>query len=178
MLNLLPEQNKRELAHEYAIRLVALSLFFLATLGVIASTVLAPSLFLSSQKVKLTAEHEERLKKEIALRGKDNLTALLKKEEEKVAVLGEKEVSPYAHELIIAITKHAENGIKLTDISLKRSEGGSRPVSVTGKAPKRDALLVFARALEHDAHFSKVTVPVSNFAAAENIDFSILVESK
>ena len=65
--------------------------------------------------------------------------------------------------------------IKITDIAYESRSpdelAQARKVSIEGTAPSRSALLSFRRALEDDANFQSVDLPISNFIKGSNIQF-------
>ncbi|KKT45248.1 MAG: hypothetical protein UW34_C0001G0007 [Parcubacteria group bacterium GW2011_GWA2_44_15] len=177
MFNLLPQEEQLEITKEYRLRLSAVALLFLALLGVIAIIALTPSLFLLYQKEKIAINSDTALKKEIALGNKNDFSDILKLAGKKTVALATDIQTSYFYELIENITVNKTSDIKITGVSIKRADGESRDIVITGKAKNREALLSFARVLERDKVFANVTVPVSNFAPAYDIDFSILAKT-
>lgn len=178
MFNLLPQPEKRELSKEYRLRLAAMSLFLLGFLGIFAFITFSPSYFLSSQKERETRLLAETLKRDSALGSREELTAILKLADKETKLL--KAFKPVSHtfELVDDVTENKTSRIKIMGLRINRNDDGSRNVAVIGKAVNRDALLSFVRVLEQEEDFSSVTVPVSNFAGAEDINFSILIKAK
>ena len=64
--------------------------------------------------------------------------------------------------------------IKITEISYQNNSQTGEIIKISGKAPSREVLLSFRRALEDDAAFSKVDLPISNFC--KRIRYPILFE--
>lgn len=63
--------------------------------------------------------------------------------------------------------------IKITSITYSNTAQGGKKITIQGIAPSRERLLSFSQALENDAAFQKVDVPVSNFVQGQNIPFFI-----
>ncbi len=178
MFNLLPNQEKKLREREYRLRLVTVSLLLFGALGTIASVLLIPSFVVSSQKEKLAILENESLKKEIASRSQDNLSEILKVAGDQVKALDVGSRIPYGFELVSDVVSSKTFKIKLYGMDISRSEDAKRVVKLTGRASDREALLSFARILEKGTNFSRVDVPVSNFADESNIDFFISLNVK
>lgn len=178
MFNLLPQQEQSDLARDYRLRFAAIGLLLFGLLGVVSLAALTPSIFLSYQKAEVSLKAEELLKRDIALRSEDNLTDILKFAEKQVFVLGSASSSPYVHELVADVILNKTPQIKIAGIHAVRDGGGHIDLTVTGRARDRDTLLEFVKILERERVFTEVTVPVSNFAAAADINFSILAKVK
>lgn len=177
MFNLLPQEEQRLLDREYRLRLAATGLFFFAALSVIASIFMLPSLTLLSGKESLALKSRDSLKKEVALMSSDD-RGVLAIAAKKVAALSAKTPTLSFHELITDITGARMAGVKITGLSIKRGDKDSFDAVISGIAADRDTLLSFARNLQNNKIFSTVTVPVSNFAPASDINFSISAKTK
>lgn len=178
MFNLLPQKEKNEVAKEYRLRFAVISLILFGCLGGLALIALIPSYFLSYQKESAVRKLDEVLKREIALGSKDELSGVVKLAEKEAKAVKALQPATYVYELIDDVVRNKSSKIKVTGLRIVRNEDETRDLAVTGKAENRDALLSFVRTLEREKSFSLVTVPVSNFADAENINFSILVKAK
>ena len=179
MFNLLPQEEKSAIDREYRLRFTAVGLFFLASLCIVASISLIPSLFLSYQKDQAVVKRYKDLEREISLTTKDDLSNTLKLMSKKAAALVLATSTPYSYELVGDITTNKTAGIRIMGINIKRLQNGSRDVAIVGKAKDRETLLSFARMLEQKQQiFASVTVPVSNFASPVDINFSIIAKTK
>lgn len=178
MFNLLPQEEQSMLVKEDRLRLVAVTLFFLGALGVIALTALFPSFFLSYQKEIATLARGEMLKREIELQSKDDLSEILKFTEEKVVALSQNGSGPLVYELVADIIRSKTSDIQITGVSFKQAEDSGRNIIIIGQARNRDALRTFEQTLRRVKAFGIVTVPPSNFADAEDIRFSILIKAQ
>ncbi len=63
--------------------------------------------------------------------------------------------------------------IKITQITYELDPKGGKKVNINGLAPSRERLLLFRVALEDNAAFQKVDLPISNFVKGSNIKFSL-----
>ena len=111
-------------------------------------------------------------------RSKDRLADTLSFTAKEIKVLSTVGSAAYSYELISEVIQNKTEEVKLTGIRVSRGESDASDIVVTGEARDRDTLLSFVRILEKEKSFSSVTVPVSNFAAAADINFSILIKAK
>lgn len=177
MLNLLPQQDKKEVVTEQWLRFSVVTLFFLSALGIFGTTLLSSSFFLSREKEASATRQNETLEKDIARESGDRSVEILKNAAHKAsALMAAADADPGAYELVQTVVGHRPSSIKITGIAVKSTASGGRTLSITGEARDRDALLAFSHTLESEKAFSSVSVPVSNFAEAEDINFSILVD--
>jgi hypothetical protein len=178
MFNLLPQNEKSNLEHEYRLRFAVVGLFLFCSLGTVAFIALIPSFFLSHQKESVIAESYALLNKDEALGSKSKLEEVLAVTEKEVKALKTAIPVSYAYELIADVIHAKPADIKVSGIRITKNKTGSRSLALIGQANDRESLLAFARSLEQEKDFVKVTVPVSNFVEAENINYSIVVDSK
>ena len=178
MFNLLPQQDQHDLVSDYRLRFAATALLFFCLLGIIALAALAPSYLVSHQKEIYAKNNVAVLKLDSVERSKDRLADTLAFTAKEIKVLETDNPSVYSYELIAEIIQNKTEAIKITGIRVARDGGTGRDITVTGVARDRDTLLSFVRILEHEKVFEKVTVPVSNFAAAVDINFSIFIKVK
>jgi Tfp pilus assembly protein PilN len=66
---------------------------------------------------------------------------------------------------------HLPKGIFLYSISINRGNG--KDITVRGTARTREGLVAFVDALDRSSRFTGATLPVTQFAQRENIDFSL-----
>lgn len=177
MYNLLPQQEQRWLVREYRLRLAALSLFFLTAIAALSVVALIPSLFLSFTKVSLTTGIEKALQNDPTFQSKDNSSAVLRIAAAKVTALQSTAYKPYSYELIGDVMRLKPPTIRITSLHIERTASG-HTLNIAGRAEDRDALLGFTRTLGTEKVFSDVKLPVSSFAAATDINFSLMIEAK
>ncbi len=177
MFNLLPQQDRRELLNDYRLRFAVAAMLLFGSLGIIALVALAPSFLVSYQKEVLTQKNVLSLQADIDARSKDHFSDILAFTAQEVKALGAVSPTLYTYELVEEVIHSKTEEIKITGIQVTADKGG-RDITVTGQARDRDALLSFVRILEQQKVFAGVTVPVSNFAAAADINFSVLIKAK
>ena len=178
MFNLLPQQDQRDLVSDSRLRFSVVGLLLFGSLGTVALIALAPSFLVSYQKEVLTQKNITFLKEEIALRSKDSLSDTLAFATKEIGVLGVASSTLYAYELVADVIRSKTDSIKITGIQVTRANNGNSGITVMGQADDREALLEFKRVLDNDKVFESVAVPPANFAAAADINFSILIKTK
>lgn len=171
MFKLIPDEKKKMLEHEYALRrgaVILCSLIFILTISMVG---IFPTFLLSNMK---NANVHERI---------DKLNATPLSEED--AALKEwyeginrrlKYLSPnldkdQPSEFIEATLKEKLSGIQIIDLTYV-----SEPkvvLSLNGIAKDRQALISFQDALNASDRYGEVTLPVSNLAKDKDISFQI-----
>ena len=171
MINLIPNEKKKEKIRNFYFRFAVVSLSALGSALFIAAIAILPAFILSSVKknsaLKLQAETAQSgsMESQALLEIKDLTTELdLLDKSKKDKYLVSKEV-------ISAIILKKMPDIKITEIAYENNLGEGKKVNLRGRAPSRERLLLFRRALEGDPAFSKVDLPISNFIKGSNIEF-------
>lgn len=178
MLNLLPQAKQKALKREYVSRLAAVALFAIAALFCFAIAAFLPAFFLAHKQEAALISQNGFLKKEIESVRKESPSRILKETLKRAEALQNATSSPRVHELILAVLKEKPRAISLTGFESRLGESGKQTMTLRGRALNRNALLSFSKSLEDKNEFSKVDVPVSNFAASEDLSFSIFMEVK
>lgn len=178
MFNLLPQSDQRNLVFDYRLRFAVVGLLLLSALEVIALLALTPSFLLSYHNGVLAQKNINLLKAEIVQRSKDHLSDTLTFTAKEISALGVTNSTAYSYELVADIIHSKTEAIKITSVHITTVEDGKRGITLTGQAPDRDSLVSFVKVLKQEGAFHEVTVPVSNFAAASDINFSILIKTK
>ncbi len=175
--NLLPQKEQDIVTREYKRRLLAFSFLLLSSLAFTAILALIPSYVLLSQKAAAAEKIDSALSSAVTALGKDSAAENLRQAGAEISLLARDPALLPAHELINAVIRDKTGNIVITGI---RVESGSlgRTITVLGKAADRNALVALADALKSDKSFSAVNVPMSNFTAASNLDFSLLISAK
>lgn len=176
MFNLLPQSERQIITREYRLRLAATCLLFFSLLCLVAIISLVPSLFLSSQIEKVVKDKFDLLNGELVTISKDNPQDVLAASAKKSDALLMSEDNKKTYEIFDEVIGNRTSGIKLVGINVRTSKTGVREITILGQAEDRESLLSYAKKLDETKSFSNVTVPVSNFAPAADIKFSILAK--
>lgn len=173
MINLLPENEKKNLDREYTFRLAAVSLGAVIGLSIIAIIVLLPVYVLAVYKGKVATivdapknqeatQAQEAFKKQI-----DDAKILMR-------VLRPEEAGTLPSMVIEVLSKHKTSQNTVSDVSYRRDANGTTVV-VRGVARTRDSLSRFTDALTQEPLIANVDVPVSNFAKDANIVYTFTI---
>lgn len=176
MLNLLPQEQKIGLEREYKTRRLLAWTTILLVILAISLLLLVPSYILSQTKtaeVKGQLEHTKNIL-DAELQPNDLTNDLTE------AARNARDMMPFTpKESVYSLIKLFESkpaSIKITNITYLEKKGDD-PTTMTlaGIAADRESLKAFGRLMEARAEFSKVDLPVSNFAKERNIDFNITI---
>ena len=179
MIDLLPEDQKKNVLREYRYRKYAVIFFCLFVVALITLLLFIPSYILAVYKnndanarfnvkpVETAVGTETSLKHEI-----DNANLDL-------TILGETgTTTPVLSEMISMISKDKTADNVVTSISYSVLDNGKIKVDVSGVAKSRDSLSAFANLLSLEKGIAKVDIPISNFAKDTDISFSFSINSK
>jgi hypothetical protein len=175
MINILPENEKKNIDREYQFRKIAVILFAVLGLIIIAIVALLPSYILAIYKSKtamLPIGVQDAVEKQVQFKRQlDDAKVLIR-------VLKPETNSQVPSEVIQLLAKHKTESITINDISIEKKKGAELGVIVKGVAQTRDSLSRFTDALMKETTIAKVDVPVSNFAKDSNIAYSFTITTK
>lgn len=174
-MNLLPEENKI-LFKKYYLRkfFTVLGILIFSTIAV-GNIVLIPMYsIILSYKSDLSAELAAYLKKDADLAG--SASALeIKKLNNRLNFVENYGNDKKLSVIFKDILDQKNSGIKITFFSYEKSkkQGDKDKVSLSGKAKKRDDLIVFENRLKKELVVGEVVSPVSNLIKDKDSDFSL-----
>ncbi len=174
MINLLPENNKKELDREYTYRHAVVALWSALALIVVALVVMVPAYILTLYKGMVetsTVPTDEIAKNEADFKKQLEETKLL------INVLKPKTGITLPSNVITLLDKHKTTKNTITSLTYVVSDAGTL-VDVRGIAKTRESLSVFTDALRKEGIITKVDVPVSNFAKDTNIAYTFSIQTK
>ncbi len=174
MINLIPNQEKKEKIKDFYFRLVIVFFVVLGFCFFVAFASILPSYFLSLVNKNVINAKLEMQKREPLLLTDQNSLAAIEDLKSKINLIESAEKNKYliSQKVINEIILQKINDIKITQLSYEDS-GGGKKISVRGIAGSRERLLLFRRALEDDITFKKVDLPISNFVKDSNIEFNL-----
>jgi hypothetical protein len=173
MINLIPNEEKKKMSKDFYLRLVTVFFVMLSISLLIASIVILPTYFLFS-------EEEDSINTKLELQNSESIPLLDQNTLIVIKDLGsklnlientQKNKFVFSQKVINEIILKKIPSIKITEISYQNNSQTGRKINISGKAPSREVLLSFRRALEDDVAFSKVDLPISNFVKGSNIEF-------
>ncbi len=177
MINLIPNQEKREMIKGFYYRLIVLFLVIASVSFLIAFVIILPSYFLSSIKVNLVNAKLEIQKSEPVPLPEEQTLAVIKDLSNKLTLIENARSDEFtiSKKVINAIVFKKMPNIKITGISYegdsKNNSPQSKKISIQGIAPSREVLLLFRQALEDSTFFKQVDLPISNFIKGSDIQF-------
>ena len=183
MINLLPEERKRELEHAHIIRVVSLYILVITSILFVGIVLLFPIYIMTSSKQAVVQSELDSLRS-FTKNSKEELDKIISDINSKLDVFADPTTKYYfSSDVVLPILSKANNGIKITSISYslegsKTNADGSltgtqREIIVSGTAKDRPALLDFQNSMRTVSLFKGVNVPISNYVSGSNISFSI-----
>lgn len=177
MFTLLPEKDMEIITREYRMRITAVSLVLLVIATVLAMVLLMPSFVLISSRQKIVTEKlsaiTESQKKLLA--GDPEIVA--RDSKELMATVSTRLKSIRFSEIFDRIIDHRTTGVRITSLNASIHDG-LPTIVVSGVASTRQTLSAFVKKLEADNAFSSISIPVSNFTKATNLEFAVSVVTK
>jgi hypothetical protein len=174
MINLIPNEEKKKMSKDFYLRLTTMSFTMLGVSLFAISIAMLPSYFIASTEKNIIDTKLEMQKKEISLPNQGTL-AIIGDLNNKLNLIANAEKSKfiYSERVLNEIILKKIPSIKITEISYQSDITLGTKISISGKAPSREVLLSFRKALESDVNFSQVDLPISNFVKGSNIVFSL-----
>jgi hypothetical protein len=175
MINLIPNQEKKRKVKDFYFRLAAVFITTLGFCAAVGAAALLPAYFLSAAELKVARDKLLAQQNEPPTEADQNLSALSSDLDRKLDRVEAAEKNKYSitRSIVNQIISRKMSDIKIIKFTYEKDGAGERKITVLGKAPSRERLLLFRRALEDDVTFKKVELPISNFVKGSNIEFSL-----
>ena len=173
MINLLPKQQKKELAQEFKFRLT-LSALTLSFIIVFMGLLFLTPLFFYARNHEVQLEEElirtrELTKNEITTEANE----IIKNVKIKVKSMGDYEHSFLVTEKVLdKVLSHTLGEVSLRKITYLEKDG-KKGVGLEGIAPSREVLKNFVYRLGSDTSLQNVTIPLSNYLKGADLQFTI-----
>lgn len=178
MINVLPEQQKKELKREYIFRLIATYFFLFGILSVLATLLLLPTYILSKSKESFLNNELVRLDEENPDLSLDELKNIISDINTKLVLLDSEENKIITQDVLSKFLLISRKNIEIHKIFYSRPEGKTQVLEVSGLAKDRSSLSQYKSALEESNLYTKVDLPISNFVEKVDINFNIKLELK
>jgi hypothetical protein len=174
MLNLLSKDQKKKIIREYRVRfwVVACSLFLAGE--VISLILLVPPYLTVKTRADILNSESASLKVKNLTTEITNLANIVQQTNNYLSVFDSSSTP-------VGVVAAFQNIVEVRDKSIRigsffyRTNNGQQQVVISGNADSRQSLLDFAKKLKNQPGVISADLPVSNFAQAQNIDFSINV---
>lgn len=177
MINLIPEQQKKNIQNEYYMYIARYALLHIALLACVSIVFLFPSYILSTSKRNAAQSEITSLKQGETFALAEELKNTTAKINEKLSIFPKNPIlSSVVSEVVIEVEKVLPQAVTLSGIRIVSNTEALRTVEVSGIARNRDTLLSFVGKLEKVPSFKGVTLPVSSYAKGSNISFSISLQ--
>lgn len=177
-MNLLPEEEKKNIRHEYLFRFFTVVSYFLSLSFLLGAFAVFPYFLSARTELDRTSEKTEALnvlnvnvstttEKIVAdfSRFSDRIKLL-------IPVTDSQNLAPIG--VLTNILAVKPEGVQITSFSyIGGAEVGGIKIVVLGVASNRDSLLLFKKELSATGDFSLVDLPVSNFSEKTDIEFTL-----
>jgi hypothetical protein len=172
MLNLLPKDQKNKIVREYRTRFWAI-VFALALAGEVISLILLvpPYLTVQTRVNILSSQAVDSKVKNLALETSD-LSDTIQQTNSYLNILNSSSTPTGATPAIQNISAVRGGSVKIGSF-FYRANNGQQQIVISGNASSRQSLLDFAKRLKGQPGVISADLPVSDFAQAQNINFSI-----
>lgn len=186
VINVLPTKEKKFIHRQYWLRLSTIMLNLTALIFTISSMLLFPSYFFSKLKENIVESRLEAFNKENPDLINNNVDKITSDINQKLKIL-DKETPSYqiSDEVLDSILLSRTKGITFSQIlfnkkTIKTTDSSKDVfvVNIHGVAINRDSLRNFKTALDDNASFSEVDLPISDFIEKSNLPFTISVTMK
>ena len=173
MINLIPNEEKKKIAHHFYSRLTILSFLMLGLCVWFAILALLPSYILSRAKENIIEQNLVIQKGEPVPILDQETSKAIENLDAKLTLVEQLQTNKFVvtERVINEIIKSKVADIKVTRISYESDEKNGKKIGISGEAVSREELLSFRQALESNKAFKDVTLPISNFVKGENIEF-------
>ncbi len=163
---------------EFRMRATVLFIWTLGMAALAAGIALLPSYFLASVKEKAASARLEAQSREAVPVADQRTMDIIRDVNAKIALVerGDENDFSVSEKLLTVIVRKMPD-IKITRLSFEDDAADGKVLSVEGRAPSRERLLLFRRALEDDDSFKKVDLPISNFVRGSDIQFYVELTS-
>lgn len=175
LTNLLPIDKVRATSRDYFLRLATVALVAVAVLVLIHGALLAPTYLYLSEEVKTRQAHFEGLSASLASSEEraihERLSSLAGQAEQLLATTN----TPTATAAIREVLSLPRGGVAVTGITISPVTGAEGQMRIMGIAPTRESLRKYSQALATLPFVSRADLPLSVYAAENDITFSIAI---
>lgn len=176
MRNLLPTENTRTLLGEYYARLAIVGGLLLSLALVVGILSLTPSFLSLNTQERILIDQMRFADNRLAEEGGDVPGAALEQARREIAFLEAHTAESYISSRIAALLNERPEGIRVTSISFRASEGdGASSLTLSGVSATRENLIAFKQQMEKQTDFESVRLPVSNLAEERDLPFSVII---
>jgi Tfp pilus assembly protein PilN len=171
MVNILPENARRELKTAYYMRLAAFSLCALAAAVIAGGALLVPAYLLAKNEADAAGRVDAALAQSLSIKEKEGPGKTLAVFTEELNLLNRYDYRALMPQLFSSVLAELGDGITLSKISFTFSSDTEGKAALSGRSKTRSDLVAFVNALQKNPLFQGVSVPVSDLATETNLEF-------
>jgi len=174
MLYLLSKEQKNKISQEYRVRflIVAFTLVFVGE--IISLILLVPPYLTAETRINLLNEQSASLKAQNVTTETSKLTDVVRQTNTYLNIFNSSSAPTGVVSVIQNIISTRGSAILMNSFVYK-AQNGQQQIIVHGTASSRQALLDFVKKIKIQPGVVSADLPVSDFAKAANIDFSITI---
>ena len=172
MFKLLPEKKRRLIEREYKLRLATLMLAGICLILSVAVAGILPSYFLSIERLSEVRQRATQQSQAPVSEDEAVLPGWLSRVNRRISLLGPQEIDGKPFEQLKNVLDEKIEGVMITSLSWKLV-GNEERLKMRGVARDRQTLVNFSNKINASKKFSRVELPVSNFAEDQDINFEI-----
>lgn len=177
LTNLLPKSRGAANRRAYFLRLGTVGIFLLALVVVVSAVLLLPTYLYLSQRVAANEARVAHLDAALASSEEQEVNARLDQLAKDASHLAELSKKASASGAIRAVLAVSRPGIVLSGFTFTAGkEGEEHTMTVTGLASSRESLRRYDQALSDLPFVSSADLPISAYAAENNIPFTITLK--
>jgi len=173
MINLIPPVAKRAMKREYWLRVGVVWMLLLVFVLLVGMALLVPSFVLVQSQ--LTAYQTQLATAAEAATEQKEQTKLVREANVLAQMVYEFGMVEPLNRYVTHIQQLHGPQIRVQQMQFTREDGRVKEIVVVGTAADRSSLTQFSTTLNSDPLFTDADIPLSNFAANENIGFSVTV---
>ncbi len=179
IINVLPEQEKKVLRHLYWMRFSTTILSFLSLVIVSSTLLLLPSYLFSISKSNIATSRLEAFNIANPEMATNNIDKSISDINSKLGLLSSKNLIVYPSDVILKnLISTLPKGITLSQILYSEENNNNKTLNINGIAIDRVTLRNFQTSLDNNPDILSTNLPISNFLAHSNINFTILIMFK
>jgi len=171
MINLIPPVARRNIVKEYWIRVITVWLFLAGTAGLIVLLLLLPSYVLVLIQINSLEQVVAATSLKSSSYDASSVTLLVANQQAQL-LANTPEVTPFSL-YTSSLEKLAGTGIVLQELRFSRPASTAGTIKVSGVADTRQSLADFRDAIEANAYFSTVNLPISSLIKDRDLLFSM-----
>lgn len=178
ILNVLPQDVKKNNRKNYWKRFVIMFFNVLAVSFSIATLLLFPSFFFSKQKEILAENRLESFNLANPELENNNIDEIIKDINSKLDKLSKHKNSDIVNDVVFEILRNKPSSVSFEQILFNKRNDGVSIIEIHGISPNRDSLRLIKANFEKSSVFENINLPVSSFIESEDINFNISMNLK